>query len=129
MTCDSTEAEIIKYMHNVNGYFQLMLFNTLYDLSQSMGASWEEIQKAAEADPMISNYYIRPVHKTGRGAGGHCFIKDFAAFKEHYARTCPADATGIKMLEALEQKNLELLRGSGKDQDLVEGVYGPNAGA
>ncbi|HYF10391.1 MAG TPA: hypothetical protein VD967_02185, partial [Candidatus Paceibacterota bacterium] len=29
--CTSTEAELIKYSHNLNGYFQIMLSNILYD--------------------------------------------------------------------------------------------------
>jgi len=37
-----------------------------------------------KADPYFSeeaNYYNKPVHKKGRGAGGHCFIKDLELLK------------------------------------------------
>lgn len=119
----STEAELIKYLHNLNGYFQIILSNVVYDLSQKLGADWEPIMRATQADPYIGNRYAQPVHKSGRGAGGHCFIKDFAAFRELYEKTV-GDALGTEALKALEAKNVALLRASGKDLDLVNGVYG-----
>ena len=66
------------------------------------------------------------MHKTRRGAGGGCFIKDFAAFRGLYAHLVPEDVRGRRMLEALEQKNIELLVSTGKDPALLEGVYGPS---
>lgn len=122
--CTSTEAEFIKYAHNLNGYFQIQLANVLYDAAEKLGANWEPVRTALEADPFISNRYSKPVHKTGRGAGGHCFIKDFAAFRELYGKILPNDTRGKEMLSALEQKNIELLKNSGKDIDLLQGVYG-----
>ncbi|MCK5026836.1 MAG: hypothetical protein KAS07_00305, partial [Candidatus Pacebacteria bacterium] len=59
----------------------------------------------------------------GRGAGGHCFIKDFAVFKSLYSDDV-GDSLGNEMLSALENKNIELLKNSQKDLDLLEGVYG-----
>lgn len=123
LTCDSTEAELIKYAHNINGYFQIVLSNLLYDFAAAQGARWEPIEKAIEADPYISNRYAKPVHKSGRGAGGRCFIKDFAAFARAY-ETATKDEFGAAALRALEEKNKSLLRASGKDLVLLEGVYG-----
>lgn len=123
LTCTSTEAELIKYSHNLNGYFQIILSNLLYDLAQKEGARWEVIQEALEADPLISNRYLKPVHKSGRGAGGNCFIKDFAAFTAFY-REKVGDERGMRVLESLAQKNTDLLLQSGKDIDLLRGVYG-----
>jgi UDPglucose 6-dehydrogenase len=122
--CTSTEAELIKYAHNLNGYFQIQLSNILYDAAQALGASWQNVEPAIAADPFISNRYSKPVHKTGRGAGGGCFIKDFAAFREMYVALMPDDARGKEMLAALEQKNIDLLKKSGKDSELLRGVYG-----
>lgn len=119
----SIEAEIVKYAHNCSGFVQIVFTNMLYDLAQSMGADWARIQGAMEADPYIPSRYARPVHKTGRGAGGHCFIKDFAALTEVYAEKVGGDKA-MAVLHALEEKNKELLRDSGKDLDLLEGVYG-----
>jgi UDPglucose 6-dehydrogenase len=120
----STEAEIFKYAHNSSGFVQVVFFNMLYDLANGLGQQWENIGAAIAADPYISNYYSNPIHKSGRGAGGHCFIKDFAALSEVYARVCPQDKLGQESLKALERKNVELLRKSHKDLDLLEGVYG-----
>lgn len=125
--CSSTEAEIIKYAHNGNGYLQVLFFNLLYDLSKNLGADWQTIQNAIIADPFVSDYYAQPLHKSGRGAGGHCFIKDFAALREVYEKALPQDAQGSALFRAAEEKNKQLLRASNKDLDLLGGVYGPEA--
>ncbi|MDP3900204.1 MAG: hypothetical protein Q8Q23_03940 [bacterium] len=121
--CSSTEAEFIKYSHNLSGYAQIVLFNVLYDAAREFGANWEMIQQALEADPYICNRYARPLHKSGRGAGGGCFIKDFAAFAELYRRVV-GDASGARLLESFQKKNIDLLVKSNKDLDLLKGVYG-----
>ena len=120
----STEAEIFKYAHNVSGYVQIIFFNILHDLAISLGASWEEIGAAVKADPFISSRYSDPIHKSGRGAGGHCFIKDFAALRELYSRTVSEDAAGIEFLDGAARKNIHLLTSTNKDLDLLAGVYG-----
>ena len=123
LTCTSTEAEIIKYSHNGSGYTQIMFFNLMYDLASHHGCDWKPIQRALEEDPMISNRDAHPIHKSGRGAGGHCFIKDIAAIREQYGGTVK-DEAGSRLLEAMEKKNIQLLRSTGKDLDLLSGVYG-----
>jgi len=123
LTCTSTEAELIKYTHNASGYVQIMLFNLMYDIARKHGSDWSAIHQAALADPMICNRYAQPIHKSGRGAGGHCFIKDFAALKEVYKETVK-DKEGVALMEAIEEKNIQLLVSSGKDVDLLAGVYG-----
>ncbi|HEX8591413.1 MAG TPA: hypothetical protein VF696_01525, partial [Candidatus Paceibacterota bacterium] len=127
LICRSVEAEVVKYSHNVNGYVLVVLFNLLYDFAERNGADWSNVQAALAADPYISSYYTRPVHKSGRGAGGYCFIKDFAAFRELYGRTLPDDKDGMAIMTALERKNIALLLASGKSLDLLEGVYGKDA--
>lgn len=122
--CKSSEAEIFKYTHNASGYTQIILFNLMYDLADRMGADWDVINKAIQADPLISKRYSNPVHKGGRGAGGGCFIKDIAAIREHYKKHLPMDKLGLKVWEAMEAKNMELLTATNKDLDLLEGVYG-----
>ncbi len=122
--CKSAEAEIFKYTHNASGYTQVILFNLMYDLAQQFDASWDVVNRAIQADPLISNRYSNPVHKSGRGAGGGCFIKDIAALRRHFKRHLPADKHALKVLEAMEAKNIELLTATNKDIDLLEGVYG-----
>ena len=124
LTCDSDEAEIIKYAHNGSGYVQVVFFNMMYDLARTMGHDWSKIGEALKADTLISNRYANPIHKSGRGAGGHCFIKDIAAIRELYVRVVPEDKIGLTFLSALEGKNINLLIDSGKDLDLLKDVYG-----
>ena len=119
----STEAEIIKYAHNGSGYVQIIFFNLMYDLAQRLGAEWSVVEEALQQDPFISNRYARPIHKSGRGAGGHCFIKDFSALRGLYEKMIE-DPAGIATLTALESKNINLLKASGKDLALLKGVYG-----
>jgi UDP-glucose 6-dehydrogenase len=97
----------------------------MYDLAKKIGADWKNIEQALKADPFIPNRYSSPVHKKGRGAGGHCFIKDFAALRLKYEKTM-SDPLGLKVFESMEAKNKKLLKQSGKDIDLLKGVYGKN---
>lgn len=122
--CSSTEAEIIKYSHNASGYVQIIMFNMLYDLASSLGADWEMIQKALESDPYIPSRYAKPVHKSGRGAGGGCFIKDFSAIRLLMQEKTPGNTKAIAAMKAFEAKNIELLVSSKKDLHLLAGVYG-----
>jgi UDPglucose 6-dehydrogenase len=122
--CTSTEAELFKYSHNASGYMQIIFFNVMYDLAEKLGANWNVVQGAIQADPFISNRYANPVHKTGRGAGGGCFIKDIAALRGHIKKHLPHDAHAHAFFDAAESKNIELLLSTNKDLDLLEGVYG-----
>ncbi len=120
----SAEAEIFKYTHNASGYTQVILFNLMYDLAQQFGANWDVVNRAIKADPLISNRYSNPVHKSGRGAGGGCFIKDVAALSRLFKKHLPHDKRAFEVLKAMEAKNIELLTSTHKDLDLLEGVYG-----
>jgi nucleotide sugar dehydrogenase len=124
LICSSSEAEMIKYSHNVNGYFQIIMFNLLFNVAEKVGADWEVVRSAISHDPMMSNRYTQPVHKTGRGAGGGCFIKDLAAIRELYQNNFPEDTKGADVFRALEMKNIDLLLSSNKDLTLLKGVYG-----
>lgn len=117
------EAELIKYTHNVHGVLRVVYANLVFDLAEKLGCNWETVQSAMDADPMLSPYYNKPVHKSGRGAGGNCFVKDFAAFRQLYADMI-RDPKSLAVFTAIEAKNLALLQESNKSQDLVRGVYG-----
>lgn len=122
--CKSAEAEIFKYTHNASGYAQVILFNLMYDLAQKFGANWDVVNRAIQADPLISKRYSNPVHKSGRGAGGGCFIKDVAALRQHFKKHLPKDSLALNVLSAMEAKNIDLLISTKKDLDLLQGVYG-----
>ncbi len=117
-------AEFFKYAHNIHGYTRVILSNVLYDLASEINVDWADVKLIMDNDPMMSPYYNAPVHKGGRGAGGNCFVKDMAAFSRLFAELRPNDVLGKEVLRTLEKKNLELLKATGKSQDLVKGVYG-----
>lgn len=117
-------AELFKYAHNINGYMRVVLSNLLYETAERVGINWADVKLIMDSDPMMSPYYNSPIHKSGRGAGGHCFIKDMAAFRMLYEALNTNDEKGIAVFRSMEEKNLELLRKTNKDADLVNGVYG-----
>lgn len=129
--CSAPEAELTKYAGNNFLYTKVVFMNLLYDIAKEYGAQWDVLAKNMMADPRIGSSHMQPVHQYahmgdthGRGAGGHCFIKDFAAFVTLFKERLKNDPEGIALLEALEKKNNTLLKNSGKDLDLLKGVYG-----
>lgn len=129
LVCSSLEAELVKYAGNSWLYVKVVYVNMLYDLVARLGAKYDVVRDALGADPRIGRSHLDPVHQSGhggaaaRGAGGHCLIKDFEALRRLYEKEVP-DAYGAHVLDTLVAKNLDLLLSSGKDLDLVKGVYG-----
>ena len=126
----STEAEIIKYAGNAFLMWKVLFANVMYEISEKLGADYEEVRAALGADPRIGPSHLKvmdesghPGSVAGRGAGGHCFIKDFAVLSRLY-RDAVGEEEGTKLLAAFEAKNNKLLKASGKDLDLLKGVYG-----
>ncbi len=127
--CSYEEAELTKYGANVFLFWKVIFMNMLYDIASAHGSDWQTLVDNLTADPRIGTSHMQPVHSqkhlgtTGRGAGGHCFIKDFAAFEEHY-KAVVGNEIGSAVLEALRNKNIHLLTESGKDLELLRSVYG-----
>lgn len=126
----SNTSEFFKYVHNTSLFVKSVYMNLLYDTAQALGVRWEDIQEAIQKDPMLavrhenlSHWHITPVHTNGRGIGGPCHIKDFETFTRLYHEKV-GDADGEKIIDALKQKNINLLKESRKDLDLLRGVYG-----
>jgi nucleotide sugar dehydrogenase len=117
------DAEFVKYAGNCFLFTKVVYMNILYDLVQSVGGDWGLVRDALIHDPRIGVSHTQPVDQSGRGAGGHCFIKDFEAFRKMYRETVN-DAPGNTLLHALTEKNIDLLSSSNKDIDLLTGVYG-----
>ena len=117
------DAEFVKYAGNCFLFTKVMFTNLLYDLVAARGSNWREVRDALVHDPRIGASHTNPVRDGGRGAGGDCFIKDFEAFRAMYAQLV-GDPNGNAILTALKEKNIELLINSGKDMNLLRGVYG-----
>jgi UDP-glucose 6-dehydrogenase len=77
------------------------------------------------ADPRIGASHLGISSDGGRGAGGHCFIKDFAAFTE-YIEKIEGSSLDLELFKTAEKKNIELLVKSDKDLNLLTSVYGEN---
>lgn len=123
LICSAKQAEIIKYVRNCQGYFRVIFANLAYDLAKALGVDWDNIEQAMAADPINGGYYYKPIHDNGRGAGGPCYIKDFAVFSKLYMEKV-GDVSGNKLFESMQNKNIRLLVESKKDLDLLKMVYG-----
>ena len=108
----------------MSGYTQILTFNALYDIAKKLGCNWDNVHTALTHDPYICSRYSQPIHKSGRGAGGGCFIKDFASFAELYKMQLKTHTEAIAFLKAAEKNNIALLKASKKDLGLLAGVYG-----
>jgi UDPglucose 6-dehydrogenase len=131
VVCSSREAELIKYAGNCYLANRVVFMNALYDLAVSEGVRYEVITKAMAADTRIGGTHMKVVDnsghkgaKAGRGAGGHCFPKDLAALRLHAEETLGKDSRSAKLLQNIENINLELLCESEKDMDLLRDIYG-----
>ncbi|MCU0680083.1 MAG: hypothetical protein MUF50_02135 [Planctomycetes bacterium] len=129
LICRAKEAELIKYGSNCFLFLKVVYMNVLYDLAQKEDCDWEKIKIGLKADSRLGSSHFDPIHasgidgKPGRGAGGHCFIKDSVALLE-YMKKIGSDVEGIAFLEATINKNIKLLKDSGKDLDLLEAIFG-----
>jgi len=129
---DANDAELVKYAGNCFLYTKVLFMNMLYDLVDKNGGNWERVRDALIHDPRIGISHTEPVHNSGhdtsgvsgqRGAGGHCFIKDFETFRAMYAEHVK-DAAGDALLRSQSLYNQKLLETSQKDIDLLRSVFG-----
>lgn len=115
-------AEMIKYGGNCLLYFKVVFMNMLYDLSCAYQLDYEIIKEAMSKDPRIGDSHLKVVHKGGRGAAGHCFIKDFEAFIGMLnSQSLNEQKTAA---EAIRNLNIKYMRDSNKDLDLLKNIYG-----
>jgi UDPglucose 6-dehydrogenase len=123
------EAEMVKYIGNCYLYTKVVFFNMMYDLMKKQKLDYENIREAVSFDPRIGESHTKILHnsghtrKAGRGAGGHCFIKDYDAMLEMYKNVLGNDR-GFQALKGYREKNNELLVNSKKDLELLKGVIG-----
>lgn len=125
----SRDAELVKYGSNCFLFAKVIFMNMIYEITEVNGGNYENVREAISNDPRIGPSHTQVLHasghvtnKVGRGAGGHCFIKDMQAFREIYKVV--NNKFGDSLLESLTEKNLELLINSDKDLDLVSQVFG-----
>ncbi len=128
----SLEAEMIKYIGNCFLYAKVLMMNTFHDMVTAAGGDWDTVREVVIQDPRIGESHTEPLHKSGhtddpaeigRGAGGHCFIKDFEAFKRFHQEHVDDDYAN-KMLQSMINYNNHLLLTTNKDLDILKAVYG-----
>lgn len=131
LICKAEEAELIKYAGNNFLALKVVFMNMIYNAAEIIDANYSLVVEAMKADPRIGDSHMNVIDQSGhngsvpgRGAGGHCFPKDWAAFREWYTVNNPEDTEGATLLQAVENKNVSLLRESGKDLDLLASIYG-----
>jgi len=126
------EAELVKYAGNCFLYTKVVFMNILHDMVTATNSDWDMVREAMVADPRIGESHTQPVHASGhdaenqnpvRGAGGHCFIKDYEALRL-YLEQQNGDPLALEALSAYQAYNNELLRRSEKDLDLLRDVHG-----
>ncbi len=135
LICDAKTAELIKYGSNAYLFTKIVFSNMFFQLVEKYGADWEVVREAIGRDPRIGPAHMdlhlkdepEGVYRR-RGAGRSCFIKDWAQLSELYAQELPEDTNTIQALRGFEYKNAELLREFDRYVNLLEGVYGPDAG-
>jgi len=130
LICRAEEAEMIKYAGNCFLYFKVLYMNIIWEACRANGLDYNIVREGFQHDPRVGNSHNDPVHQGGRGAGGHCFIKDFAAFREFYMKSVASGDSQAEVQEALaflqeaEKYNQSLLQSTDKDGDILKGVYG-----
>lgn len=128
-------AELIKYGSNAYLFVKIVFSNMFFELVHKHGADWEVVREAIGKDPRIGGAHMDLHLKDDpagvynrRGAGRSCFIKDWAELSEMYASAFPDEHATIQAMRGFEYKNAELLREYNRYINLLEGVYGKDAG-
>lgn len=119
---DSTDAELVKYAGNTALMSKLLFMNILYDTCNASEGNWLEVREAMISDPRIGESHTMPEFEGGRGAGGHCFIKDFEALRQHYGEKVGNDS-GKEVLDAMTRQNIDLLTKSKKSLDILTDTF------
>jgi UDPglucose 6-dehydrogenase len=101
---DPTSAEMTKYMSNLILASKIMLGNEFYFLAKKVGADYDEVRKAVEADPRIGTFLKVPGWDGDFGFGQACFPKDMVGILG-LAKKLKVD---MSVLESVWKKNLKV---------------------
>ena len=114
---------IFPYHNDQSIVYSLRIYSFwLYDLAQKHNLNYENIKNAIIKDPRIGSSHTNIKDSGGRGAGGHCFLKDFEIFINMLKKVNLEKQ--IKTCEELRNLNLKYLKDSQKDLKLLKDIYG-----
>jgi len=128
----SREAELAKYMGNNFLFLKVVFANIVYNLARRKKVDYDVVADIVGHDARIGKSHLAVKHRStstaqaGRGAGGHCFLKDMAAFVEMYgegAHRRQQDKAAANLLNYIVKFNNQLLIDTKKDLDILRGVY------
>jgi UDPglucose 6-dehydrogenase len=74
-----TEAEIVKYFNNVHNAMEIVFANAVYEMTNSLGANYQNVFDAVTKRRNINPSYLRCSDQF-KGYGGACLPKDLAAW-------------------------------------------------
>lgn len=116
-----TEAEMIKYMSNLMLASKVLLANEFYLLSEKIGANYQDVYKAVQADPRIGTHLAVPGPDGDLGFGGACFPKDTLGLLS-FAKSQKVD---MSALAAIWKKNLKIRKN--RDWEHMDNAFGRGA--
>lgn len=74
--CSTTEAELVKMFSNNFAIMRIAFANVFYDLSESVGADYDNVLSMWQKVQQDQSYMEVPGHDGTRGFGGKCLPKD-----------------------------------------------------
>ena len=74
--CSTTEAELVKMFSNNFAVMRIAFANVFYDLSESVGADYDNVLSMWQKVQQDQSYMEVPGHDGTRGFGGKCLPKD-----------------------------------------------------
>lgn len=101
---DTTSAEATKYMSNLMLASKVILANEFFEISKKVGAGYDDVRLAVEADPRIGTHLRVPGPDGDFGFGGACFPKDMIGLLGMAKRL----KINASVLEAVWNKNLKI---------------------
>lgn len=107
----SSEAELVKYAHNIFGALAITYANHLYDVTNALNLNYDKVIEAFTAPEDIKGLrrYTTIHHNNKRGFGGPCFPKDIHSFSVF----CKKIGVKAEVINAAIVANKRLLRSQG----------------
>jgi len=106
----ASEAELIKYSHNMYGAMRIIYANHLYEVSEKMGIDYKEVRQGFAASEFVGSGALRYMnifhHGNKRGYGGACFPKDV----NNYIKFCESIGVKVELVKATKSANLRILK-------------------